>query len=171
MIEQFVDLPALWAKPGLGDLAADPDQLAHHRLFTHDRGIGLDVGRARRLVRQHPQVRKTADLVERFQASEFLGQGYDVERPVGLRQAGDCGIHQLVFEAIEVLFADLIGNPVPCAVVQHETTEYGLLGLQRMRWYAQRFHLRVACVIGRCLGKRIVNRVNHAAARKSGGKP
>ncbi|MNI75405.1 hypothetical protein D3C73_1315530 [compost metagenome] len=73
----------------------------------------------------------------------MLGQGHDVDRHVLIGQLGDRTEDQTVVMSIEIAVGDLIEHALPGVVVQHQTTEHGLFGLDGMRRHLQRGGLQV----------------------------
>ena len=68
---------------------------------------------------------------------QLFGKGHDVDRRVLIGQFGDRTEDQAVVMSIEIAVGDLIEHAFPGVVVQHQTTEYSLFGLDGMRRHLQ----------------------------------
>jgi hypothetical protein len=137
-IEQVRAIAPLGHVGAVGDLGADVGQLAQHRALAHDVGVGLDVGRARRVLGQVAEVGQAAGVVEFAGRVEALGKGHRVARFGALDQRLDGAEDQPVIAAVEVLLAERAGEAIPAGVVEQQPTEHGLLGLDRVGWDLER---------------------------------
>ena len=133
LVENLVAVAALGRIGAVGDLAADADQFAQRGPLANDSGVGLDVGHRRSVLGQLAQVGQAADLVQVAFLVQLFGHGNHVERHVALGQHVDGAEDQPVVMAVEVAVRDLVGDPFPGVVVQHQATQHGLLGLDGMR--------------------------------------
>ena len=88
----------------------------------------------------------------------MLGQGHHVKGVIALGQLVHGAKDQPVVMSIEVAIGDLIQHALPGIVVEHQATEYSLLGLDRVRRHLQGGGLQVvlfgqADVVHKALGK------------------
>src|SRR5690606_21968274 len=77
------------------------------------------------------------------------------ERLVASGQAHQGAEDQAMVVTVEVRFTDQLGDPFPCGVLQHHTTEYSLFGFDGMGWDLQCSGLEVQ------LGTLGVNLITH----------
>ena len=142
-VEDFFGSAAFRVEGAVGDLGADADQLAQRRTLADDLRIGLDVGDGRRVFCQFAKIAEAADLRRLTFLVQLLGKGHDVDRRVLIGQFGDRTEDQAVVMSIEIAVGDLIEHAFPGVVVQHQTTEYGLFGLDGMRRHLQGSGLQI----------------------------
>jgi len=143
LIEDLFGGTAFGVERGVGNFGADADQLAQRRTLANDLRIGLDVGDGRRVFRQLAEVTEAADLRRLTFLVQLLGKGHDVDRHVLIGQFGDRTEDQAVVMPVEIAVGDLIEHAFPGVVVQHQTTEYSLFGLDGMRRHFQRGGLQI----------------------------
>lgn len=129
---------------GVGDLVSHRDHLAHHRALAHDVGVGADVGGARGVFRQLGQVGEAADRIQLAFLLQRFGQGDEVDRLAHLQQTLHLGKDQAMRAAEEVVGDHALRHVVPALVIQHQTAQHRLLGLQRVRRHLQPFHLTIS---------------------------
>ena len=125
-----------------GDLGAGIDQLAQHGFLAHDFGIGDDVRRARRRVRQLEHVARAADEFGQAVGVEPFAERHRVAGHVLVRQIADRAIDQAMILAVEIVFVELVGDAFPRALVEHQAAEHRLFGVDGMRRHAQRVDAR-----------------------------
>jgi hypothetical protein len=126
----------------VGDVGAGGDHLAQHRGLAHDLGVRLDVGRARCLVDDDSEIGQAARALELLGALEGLGEGHHIEGLVLRGELGDGPEDEAMLATIEVTLGDHVGDAVPGAVVQHETAEQRLLGMDVVRRDAELVEVR-----------------------------
>ena len=136
-IEDFFGAAPFRVEGAVGDFGADADQLTQGRALAHDLGVGLDVGDRRRVFRQLTEVAQATHLRGLTFLVQLLGKGHDVDRGVLVCQLGDGAEDQAVVMSIEITVRNLIQHAFPGVVVQHQTTEHSLFGLDGMRRHLQ----------------------------------
>ncbi|CRI63137.1 hypothetical protein THIOKS11170027 [Thiocapsa sp. KS1] len=154
-IEQLGGIAPHGVVAAVGDIGTGGDHLPQHRGLADDLGVGLDVGRARGLVDDASEIRQATRAFQLLGALEGLGEGYNVEGLVRSGELGDGLEDEAVLAPIEVTLGDHVGDAVPGAVVQHETAEQGLLGVDVVRRDAQLVEVRAR---GGALGIRVEHR-------------
>ena len=117
----------------IGDSGADLSQLAHHGAVAHDLRIAPDVGGRGRVLRQRAQVCQPAGALELPGALQAFRHGNDISRPGIADQLGDVPVDEPMIGAVEIRFADHVGNLVPGRIVEQQPAEHRLLCLHRMR--------------------------------------
>ncbi|MNS60687.1 hypothetical protein D3C72_936950 [compost metagenome] len=133
LIKQFAHLAALRRESGRGNVVRHGDQLAQHRALAHDFRVAADIGRARRVLRQGVQVGQPTHLLGLAGNLEHFIHGDHVRRLGGGDQARNALEDEAVIEAVEVRFGEEVGNTVPGGIIQQQTAEYRLLGLDGVR--------------------------------------
>jgi len=106
-------------------------------MLADDIGIGLDVCGTRRALHQSTQCGETAHVFQQLVLPQPLRERYRIERTVAVGQFGDGAEYQAVIAAVEIILDDMVCHPVPSGVVEHQSAQYGLLRLQRMRRHFQ----------------------------------
>src|SRR5690606_35952267 len=131
-VEDFLAGAALRCIGAVGDLAADADQFAQRGTLANDPGVGLDVGHRRGVLGQFAEVGQPAHLAQVPFVLQLLGQGYHVERLIALGQGVNGTEDQAMVVAVEIAVRYLVEHTLPGIVVQHQTTQHRLLGLDGM---------------------------------------
>ena len=138
LVDELGGRPAFAAVGARGDLAADADQLPQQRTLADDVRVGADVRRGRRVAREARQIGEPAGFLGFALGGEVLGQRDGVARFAARRELGDGREDLLVVAPVEVLGAEPVGDRIPGAVVEQQSAEHGLLGLDGLRRHAQR---------------------------------
>ena len=110
------------------------DQRAQDGLFAHNPGIGENIGRTRRGICQHADVRQPAGLFRHPLFFQPLGCGNHIDRVTVREQFLNRVEDQLVILAIEITLPDLAGDVIPFAVIQQQAAEQRLLRFKRLGW-------------------------------------
>jgi hypothetical protein len=132
-VDELADAAALVAMHARGDVAADTDELAQHRVLAHDLRVGAHIGGARRLLDEARDVVETARGGELTEALEMLTDRYRVGRLAAFDERADYLEDQAVIGAIEVVDVDGVGDLIPGALVEHEAAEQRPFRFDRVR--------------------------------------
>ncbi len=146
-IQHLLDFLALRIECLTGDFICHSNQLAQHATVTHDFRVAADVGCRWRVLGQRIQIRQTANVICLAGAAERFEDGDHVRWPGIVDQLDNVLKNDAMIVAIEIVFADKVGNAIPSCVIKKQTTQYGLFGLDRMRRHTEGFELRVRTVI------------------------
>ena len=128
----------------IGNLGGRMDQLAQYRTLTHNVGIGDDIGGTRRVFCQCPKIGKTTGIAQPFVLFQNFRQSHHVERQLSIRQYADGTENQLMVMPVEVIFNQPVGNLFPSLIVQHQSTQDRLFGLDGVR---RDFHGRKLAIL------------------------
>lgn len=137
LVEDLVGAAPFRVEGAVGDLVADADQLAQGGALADDLRVGLDVGDRGNVLRQFAEIGQAADLGQLSFLLQLLGEGHHVDRLVGLGQLVDGAEDQAMVMAVEIAVGHRIRHTLPGVVVQHQATQHGLLGLDRVRRHLQ----------------------------------
>ena len=148
LVEQLPDLLARGTESAVGDLRPHGDELAHHRALADDLRVAADVVRRGRVLRERAEIGEAARPVLVLARLDRFGDRDDVGRPAVLDQPRDVAVDAPMVVAVEVVEREDVADLVPRAVVEQQTAEHRLLGLDRMRRDAQRDELRIGGSLG-----------------------
>ena len=132
-IEHLLAGLALRIEHGLMDPGRGLDQLPEHRALADNLGIGPDIGRGRRVIGQRREVPHAAGLIQQLMILQPLGGGDDVGGFPGLRERGKGAEDNPMVVAIKITLLDPLGHLVPGVLVEENSAQHGLLGLNGMR--------------------------------------
>ena len=149
LVEHLPGVLALRIERLGGDLIGGRDQLAQDGAVAHDLAIAADIGGRRGLLGQRIQVGQPAHLVGLADRFQRLIDCDHVGGMAALDQARNLLPDQPVVVAVEVFIAQQVGHAVEGLVVQQQSAEHRLFGLDRMRRHPQCGHFPV----GRCAGR------------------
>ena len=166
-VQQFRGFASAWVVAAVGDVGARGDHLPQHRGLAHDLGVSLDVGRTRGLIDQRAEIGEPAGRLQLLGALQGLGQGDHVEWLIGLRELRNRAKHQAMLAPIEVALHHHVGDPIPGAVIQHETAEQRLFGVDIVRRRPQ----TVGCGVGIGNQEFLVGRFEHVPPAGASGTP
>ena len=106
------------------------DKAAQHRLVAHDADVVLQRGAARHAVGERGEVSGSTDCFQLLVAQQLLGQGDDVDGPVGLGELGDALVDAAMGVEEKVLGLEGGERFVLQGVVEQNGAQDGALGFR-----------------------------------------
>ena len=134
---------------------------AHDGALANDLGVEADVGRAGCAAGETLHVGDAAHALQLSRQLQALGDSEYVGRFVLFDQPRDGAIDLAMIVAIEILVGHHVADAFPGLVVQQQSAQHRLLGLDRMLWQFQPGNLLLG-------GSLVVQREN-GSARSVGG--
>ena len=121
------DLLAVRIERCIGDFAAHLHKAAHDRPLAHNFRVALDVMGGGRVLGERTKIRQSAGAVLVVAAFQGFFDGDDVSRPAMLDQARYMAPDPTMIIAVEIAFAQDVGNSVKRRIVQKQAPEHRLL--------------------------------------------
>jgi len=143
LVQDLVHRPALGVEGSGSDLVAGCHQLAQDGALAHDLGVAADVAGTGHVLRQRVQVTQTTRGIGMALVLQLLEDRDHIGRFGGVDQRTNGSVDQLVLMAVKVTVDQQIPHPIPCAVVEQQTTEHAGFGFDGVRRHTQLGHLLV----------------------------
>ncbi len=121
----------------IGDGVGHLNQLTQYRAFANNGSVRFDVGRAGGVCDQRAHIVDAANVIQLALFVEPFRQSHYIERTALFGQKLDGTEDQPVVAPIEIGIRDNIAHFVPGTIVEHQSTQYGLLRLDGVWGYLE----------------------------------
>ena len=144
LVQQLAHVFSGRAERYFGNIGCDLREFPLHRALAHQFGVAADVQRAGRILRKRAKIGHAPGLVPVLARLDRFENRDDVGGAARFDQLADVTKNPPVIVAVEIVDRDQIRDLLPGLVVQQQPAKQRLLGLDRVRRYAQRKQLRVS---------------------------
>ena len=137
LIQQLLVFLATGIEGRIGNRRSDIHQPAHDRALAHDLGIALDVVGRGHALRQRGQIGQAAGAITILATFDRLIHRHHIGRTALLQQTQDVAPDAAMVITIEIGLDQHVADLVDGTVVDHQSAQHRLLGLDGMRRHLQ----------------------------------